>query len=152
MGQMNEPTQITDATKRYAAGVQSLVVTREGTLYGGTSTDGFLFRYDPFDGRVVNLGKPNRQSHIRALVEGHDGRLYGLVEEPEGMAHLFIYDPSAGGFEDLGVVGAAFPQHWTAHSLGSMSVGPHGEIYLGETDTLSHLFVYHPALAPPPRS
>ena len=132
--------------KRYVAGVQSLVVTAGGDVYGGTSTDGYLFRYGPHTDEVVNLGKPNRQSHIRALVEGHDGLLYGVVEEPGGMAHLFNFDPSTSGFTDLGILGAAFPEHWSAHSVGSMSVGPHGQIFLGETDQISHLFVYYPPM------
>ena len=132
--------------KRYVAGVQSLVLSSTGIVYGGTSTDGFLFSFDPDTGEILNVGKPNRQSNIRALVEGHDGTIYGVVEEPQGMAHLFAFDPRQRGFTDLGVLGASFPDHWIAHSLGSMSVGPFGEIFIGETDNISHLFIYYPPI------
>lgn len=132
--------------KRHVAGVQSLVVSSSGMVFGGTSTDGFLFSYDPVNGTVLNHGKPSRQSNIRALVEGHEGRIYGVVEEPQGMAHLFIFDPAVHDFTDLGIVGASFPEHWIAHSIGSMSVGPFGEIFLGETDNISHVFIYYPPI------
>ncbi len=132
--------------KRYVAGVQSLALAADGLIYGGTSTDGYLFTYDPREGGVVNLGKPNRQSNIRALVQGHEGRLYGVVEEPAGMAHLFCYDPARRSFSDLGLLGTAFPEYWIAHSLGAMAVGPNGEVFIGETDDLSHLFVYYPPI------
>jgi hypothetical protein len=132
--------------KRYVAGVQSLLAADDGLVYGGTSTDGYLFSFDPATGAVVNLGKPNRQSNIRALVQGHDGMVFGLVEEPQGVAHLFRFDPEARSFTDLGVLGAAFPECWTAHSLGAMAVGPNGEVYIGETDAISHLFIYYPPI------
>jgi len=132
--------------KRYVAGVQSLLVSRSGAVYGGTSTDGYLFTWDPASEVLVNLGKPVRQSNIRALAEGRDGRLYGVAEEPGGLAHLFVFEPVSRGFTDLGLVGSAFPENWYAHSLGCMSTGPFGEIFLGETDRLSHLFIYYPAI------
>lgn len=134
--------------KRYAAGVASLLLAGDGLIYGGTSTDGFLFTYDWFSGTVTNLGKPGRQSHVRALVEGHDGHIYGLVEEPQGLAHLFRWDRSTRSFTDLGVLNAAFPESWIAHSLGSMCVGRGGELFIGETDSLSHLFIYYPPIGP----
>ena len=130
--------------KRYAADVRSLLVTEEGTVYGGTGTDGFLFRYEPALGELVNLGKPNRQSCIRALAEGHDGLICGVVEEPGAVAHLFTYDPEAGEFADLGVVASAFTEYWIAHSIGAMCVGEFGEVFLGESDRIGHVMVYYP--------
>jgi hypothetical protein len=132
--------------KRYVAGVQSLLAASDGLVYGGTSVDGYLFSYDPFLGTVSNLGKPNRQSSIRALAEGHDGRLYGLVEEAGGMAHLFCFDLVARAFADLGLLGTAFPEYWIAHSLGAMVTGPNGELFIGETDDISNLFIYYPPI------
>lgn len=154
---INQPTAL-DAFapcqqgKRYVAGVQSLILADNGLVYGGTSTDGYLFSYDGGTGELTNLGKPNRQSNIRALAQGHDGRLFGLVEEPEGMAHLFSFDPATRSFTDLGLLGSAFPEYWIAHSLGAMAVGPNGELFIGETDDISHLFIYYPRIAKrPPR-
>lgn len=130
--------------KRYAAGVQSLLVTGAGEVYGGTSTDGYLFRYDPETGEVVNLGKPNRQSNIVALVEGYDERLYGLANEPEALAHLFRFDPVLRGFADLGVLSSTYLAYWMLHQAGCMAVGAYGEIFIGETEPVSHLFIYYP--------
>jgi hypothetical protein len=140
--------------KRYVAGVQSLLLSRSGLVYGGTSTDGYLFSYDPAAaatdlGGLVNLGKPVRQSNIRALAEGHDGRLFGIAEEQGGLAHFFVFDPLRRSFDDLGLVGAAFPEHWLAHSVGCLSVGPFGEIFLGESDRISHVFIYYPPVLRP---
>ena len=132
--------------KRYVANVASLLVCANGLVYGGTGVDGYLFRFDPVAGDLVNLGKPSRQSYIRALAEGHDGLIYGIVDEPKGMAHLFTYNPAGGGFADLGILGTTIPEYWFAHSIGTMSVGPFGEIFLGETDDISHLFIYYPPI------
>lgn len=132
------------AGKRYAAGMDSLLLSFSGLVYGGTSTDGYFFSYDPVARKVRNLGKPDRQSNIRALAEGHDGLIYGIAEELKGMAHLFYFDTEDRVFADLGIISTYVPVNWTAHSVGAICTGIHGEIYLGETDTLSHLFVYHP--------
>ncbi|MBM3499151.1 MAG: hypothetical protein FJX74_10830 [Armatimonadetes bacterium] len=130
--------------KRHVAGVRSLLLAGEGLVFGGTSVDGYLFSFDPASGAVANLGKPCRQSHLRALGQGRDGAIFGVAEEPQGMARLFRYDAGGVGFTDLGLLSAAFPECWTAHSVGSLAIGPSGEVYLGETDALSHLFVYYP--------
>lgn len=132
------------AGKRYAAGVQSLVVTAAGQVYGGTSTDGYLFRWDPRSGEVVNLGKPNRQSNIVALAEAHNGLIFGMVGEQGALAHLFRYDPETRGFADLGVLSSTYLAFWILHQAGCMAVGAFGEIFLGETEPISHLFVYYP--------
>jgi hypothetical protein len=136
--------------KRYVAGVQSLLLSRSGLVYGGTSTDGYLFTWDPASGALVNLGKPVRQSNVRALTEGHDALVYGIAEEPGGLAHLFAFDPGRRGFTDLGLVGSAFPENWHAHSIGCLSTGPFGEVFLGETDRISHVFVYYPPVCQQP--
>lgn len=136
--------------KRYVAGVQSLLLTRSGLVYGGTSTDGYLFTLDPASGELANLGKPVRQSNLRALAEGLDGTIYGIAEEPGGLAHLFGFAPQPRAFTDLGLVGSAFPENWYAHSVGCLSTGPFGEVFLGETDRLSHLFVYYPPVCRQP--
>lgn len=130
--------------KRYVAAVGSLVVAGDGAVYGGTMEGGFLFSWNPASGRLVNLGKPHRQAFISCLVEGREGLIYGIVQEPRGLARLFTYDPSGGGFDDLGLLSAFITVPWTPHAIGAMCVGLSGEIYLGERDNISHLFVYHP--------
>ena len=134
--------------KRYVAGVQCLLPTARGPVYGGTSTDGYLFAWDPASGRMTNLGKPDRQSGLRCLVEGRDGRLYGIVQEPGGLAHLFTWDPGERSFADIGLVGSSFPVQWNAWSICALAVGRQGELYLGEDDAIGHLFVYYPPVRP----
>jgi hypothetical protein len=134
--------------KRYVAGVQSLLLSRSGLVYGGTSTDGFVFAYAPATRVLTNLGKPHRQSVVRCLAEGHDGLLYGIVQEPRGMAHLFLFDPERRAFEDLGVLNSFITVQWAAHSIGALCTGIHGEIFLGEDDTIGHLFAYYPPIPP----
>lgn len=130
--------------KRYVAGVGSLLMASNGLVYGGTSVDGFFFSFDPASGTLVNLGKPHRQAFIRALTEGHEGLIYGIVREPQGLAHLFTYDPLTGGFEDLGLLSTFITVQWTPHAIGALCTGRNGELFLGESDSISHLFVYYP--------
>ncbi|MEI6503877.1 MAG: hypothetical protein WCP21_22930, partial [Armatimonadota bacterium] len=58
------------------------------------------------------------------------------------------WDRASHSFTDLGVLNAAFPESWIAHSLGSMCVGRNGELFIGETESLSHLFLYYPPIPP----
>jgi hypothetical protein len=60
------------------------------------------------------------------------------------MARLFCFDPVARGFEDLGVLNTFIPVQWAPHAIGALCTGLYGEVYLGERDSISHLFVYYP--------
>ena len=71
-------------------------------------------------------------------------QIYGVTDEPKGMARLFAFNLEEREFEDLGIVNAFIPIQWAPHSIGALCTGNHGEIFLGECDTLSHLFVYYP--------
>ena len=67
-----------------------------------------------------------------------------MVQEPQGLARLFTYDPQTGGFEDLGLLSTFITAQWTPHAIGAMCTGRNGEIFLGESDNISHFFVYYP--------
>jgi outer membrane protein assembly factor BamB len=81
--------------------VDSWAIASDGTLYGGNAGDGQLFRVDPSNGHVINLGKPGMMPRIYGLAFTRDGTLYGINGGNPGYAHLFRWD-SARGFADLG--------------------------------------------------
>ncbi|MBO9572198.1 MAG: T9SS type A sorting domain-containing protein [Chitinophagaceae bacterium] len=85
-----------DGTKRYPYG--DLLFASDGGLYGmtsegGANNGGILFHYDPLSNtltKLVDFGGTNGTKPMGSLIEGDDGKLYGMT--------------SAGGANDLGVV------------------------------------------------
>ncbi len=127
--------------------VDAFLLTGSGLIYGGTS-DGYLFRFDPEKPSTENLGKPLIQYRIGALVEGPDGRIYGVGGDAEDMVRLFSYTPATGAYEILGFVDVNRRPYytWQAYVIQSMAVGPDGVIYLGEAERTSRLYLFYPAL------
>jgi len=116
-------------------------------LYGGTSPDGYLFRVELDEERVISLGKPLDQSPIRCMALGGDGTVYGAAGEPRGgICHLFRYLPDSGDLRDLGVPRATISKCWIAHEIDTMCTNRNGHIVMGENDRISHLFVYFPPI------
>jgi hypothetical protein len=116
-----------------------------GILYGGTS-DGYLFRFDPNQELVQNLGKPLNQYRIRGLVQSQNGKLYGVGGDDDEMARLFSYDPSRGAYEMLGMVDVNRRPYysWQAYVIDAMALGPEGTVYLGQSERKSKLYLYYP--------
>jgi outer membrane protein assembly factor BamB len=114
-------------------------------LYGGTS-DGYLFRFEPGKLSVRNLGKPLNRYRVRALVLARNGRLYGVGGDDEEMAQLFSYDPSGGIYELLGMIDVNRRPYysWQAYVIDCAAVGNDGTIYLGQSERISKLYLYHP--------
>lgn len=122
----------------YMASWESAAIDAGGLIYGGTN-EGYLFRFDPLTGRVANLGKPVRAPGIRALTVTGRGAVYGMAGAPDELARLFRYLPEE-GFTDLGRPSLPDPDNWKGHRFAAILA--HGdEIYLGEDDTESHLWV-----------
>lgn len=117
-----------------------------GAIYGGT-IDGILFRFEPDKEKIISLGKPIDQCRIRAITIGNDGRVFGIAGEPGGCAHLFSYDPEIHELRDLGVPLATVETPWYGYEFKSAVTGKDGEIYFGESDRISHLFIYHPRIS-----
>jgi hypothetical protein len=113
-------------------------------FYGGTRADGILFRFDPLSEQIVSLGKPVRGGRIRALTANRSGALFGIGGDDNLISRLFRYDPSTGNMRDLGIPRATLPEEWLGHEFDAIRTGPHGEIYLGESDRISRLFTYYP--------
>jgi len=116
-----------------------------GLVYGGTA-DGLLFAMDPVDLSFVTLGKPVAQPGMHALTVGVDGRVFGIGGDKDGMGHLFCCDPETRDLRDLGIPMATSERYWHGYEFGAAATGRFGEIYLGESDRISHLFIYHPPI------
>jgi hypothetical protein len=125
--------------------LDSVVVdARAGRLYGAGRADGVLFYLEIETQRIVSLGKPVVQPRVRCLTVGGDGRLYGVGGASGGMGHLFRYDPVIGELRDLGIPLASSERYWHGYEFAAAVTGASGEIYLGECDRISHLFIYFP--------
>jgi len=124
----------------------------DGVAYAGTTVDGILFALeigvDGADVRVRPLGKPVWSGYVRALAAGHDGFIYGVAGRDDLFSHLFRYDPLDGTLRDLGILGTCVIRPWVGQRFDAMTTGPDGEIFLGETDRISHLFIYDPPVPP----
>ncbi len=123
-----------------------------GRLYGGTTPDGFLFHLDPDAGEVIGLGKPTRLDEVTALAVGHDGRVFGTCGLEEDIGHLFCYEPDRGGLRDLGIPVSTLAARQYGYHFRCMLTGRDGEIYLGQHERVSHLWIYFPPVPsrPPP--
>ncbi len=119
-----------------------------GLIYGGGSADGVIFVFDPREMTIRSLGKVTAEPRCRAITVGVDGRVYGMAGEPDGMGHLFCYDPEAHELRDLGTPATASERVWHGYEFDAACTGPNGEIYLGESDRISHLFIYFPPIRP----
>lgn len=125
--------------------VDAWTMDAAGILYGGSS-DGYLFRLDPENLRVENLGKPLNQYRIRGLVCARNGKLYGVGGDDDEMARLFSYDPARGAYEVLGFIDVNRRPYysWHAYNIGAMVLGGDGTVYLGESERKSRLYLYYP--------
>ena len=114
-------------------------------VYGGT-TEGNLFVFNPVNFEIKSLGCPTNLKGIRCLSVTNDGRVFGMSGEDEDMNHMFCYDPRTGELKDMGIPIASMEKRWYGYKIDCMTTGSDGEIYLGEADRISNLFVYHPAI------
>jgi len=125
--------------------VECFVRDAQGLIYGGSS-DGFLFSFDPAARKLINLGKPRVSRRLRGLTLGRDGRLYLIAGERFEPCRLFSFDPKGVGFRDLGILAVDRSPYysWRGYQFDSMTTGPDGTVYLGESERRSHLFLYLP--------
>ena len=125
--------------------VDAWTADAEGNLYGGTS-DGYLFRLNPANLTVVNLGKPLNQYRIRGLVLAHNGKLYGIGGDDDEMARLFSFDPVSGLYGLLGMIDVNRRPYysWQGYVFDAMTVGLDGTVYMGQAERKSKLYLYYP--------
>jgi hypothetical protein len=119
-----------------------------GLIYAGDEADGLLLAIDLRAASARVLGKPTAGPHVRALAVAPDGRVYGFAGLRDTIGHLFSYTPADGQLRDLGVLACGTEKRWYGFECDAAVAGPDGRIYLGESDRVSHLFVYFPPLCP----
>ena len=131
--------------REFKAIVDSMVISPDGLIYGGTS-DGVLFRFDSEGMEITNLGKPMWQYRIRGLAMGKNGDLYGVGGSRGDAARLFVYRTKSGGYENLGLLDVNRSPYysWLAFEVDSMVTGPDGTIFIGESGRISHLYLFYP--------
>lgn len=116
--------------------VESLVRADDGTIYGGTFQDGYLFHLDPRTGRIQGLGKPVLQGRVRDLTFWQ-GALHGIAGENLGKTHLFRYAPEDDGLRDLGVLQGGGRKGFAVNICDTMATGPEGRLYIGQSERIS---------------
>ncbi len=136
------------AGREYLNYAEAFAAARDGRIYGGAAADGCLFRLDPERGGILNFGRPAAAGSLAALAVGRDGLVWGLAGGPNLLTHLVRFDPRTGGMLDCGLMRSRIPKTWIIHRAATMAAGPDGELYIGENDAISHLFVYFPPVGP----
>ena len=125
--------------------LDSAILDKEsGLIYGAGAADGILFVFDPATLEIRSLGKVTAEPRVRAMSAGHDGRIYGISGCEDGMGHLFRYDPCLHELKDLGLLMAASEVFRHGYEFDAACTGTNGEIYFGESEWESHLFLYFP--------
>jgi hypothetical protein len=117
-------------------------------IFAGT-TLGTIFRLDPASLALVGYGRPVSDHRIRALALGGGGIVYGAAGSPGKNCHLFRWRPETGEVKDLGLPMVHFPKNWVCYDISALAAGPNGEIYIGESERVSHLMIYYPPAGPP---
>ncbi|MGQ9554733.1 MAG: hypothetical protein ACUVWR_11530 [Anaerolineae bacterium] len=120
----------------------------DGFIYCG-STLGTIFALRTADLSLRPYGRPGGDHRIRAITRGRNGLIYGCAGCPGMVSHLFALDPGSGQVKDLGVPMVHFPLNWVCYEIGALAVGRNGEVYIGEADRISHLFIYYPPATSP---
>jgi hypothetical protein len=80
-------------------GARSMVLGPDQSLYVGTLPHAHLLRFNPTEGRLIDLGRPSPDAtFLWSLAAGKDGKIYGGTFPN---ARLIRFDPRTGKLEDL---------------------------------------------------
>ena len=115
-----------------------------GLIYGGGREHGTLFSFNPETAQTKLLGKPTINPRLKALAMGNDGRVDGITGDRDDLAHMFLYDPAEACIQDRGLTVATMENRWYGYVFDCMLTGDDGEIYLGQSERTSQLFIYFP--------
>jgi len=119
-------------------------------FYVGDREDGFLYTLDPETLETCLLGKPTDRLRIRALSASKDGRVFGIAGRAGDVCQMFVYEPETRQLRNLGIPLAAIEERHYGFEFDSAVAGPQGQIYFGESERSSRLFIYFPAWPSPP--
>jgi len=111
---------------------------RQGIFIGTCAGNVLLW-----NGQARRIGRAPLDYPVRAMTVGAGAELYGIAGKRGGMCHLFVAS-SRGNVRDLGAPFATVERYWHGYEFDAMETGTFGEIYLGESDRISHLFIFHP--------
>lgn len=140
-----------DLTAPQSGGEQVRDVTwaldpRDSTLYGAANPGGMLFALHPLEHRIDPLGPASRLGSVNCLAIGNHGRLFGAAGEENDIGHLFGCDLPDPTVRNLGVAVSTLTVRQYGYHFRCMAVGEGGEIYLGQHERVSHLWVWFPPL------
>lgn len=121
-----------------------------GLFYVGDKADGLLYTLNPRTLETCLLGKPTDRVRIRALTAATDGRVFGIAGQPGDMGQLFVYEPASRQLRNLGIPLTAVEERRYGYEFDSAATGPQGQLYFGESEWSSRLFVYFPTYPTPP--
>lgn len=122
---------------------------RSRLFYVGDKADGLLYTLDPRTLETRLLGKPADRIRVRALAAAHDGRVFGMAGGVGDIGQVFVYEPESRQLRNLGIPLAAVEERHYGYEFDSAVTGRDGQIYFGESEWTSHLFVYFPSQAAP---
>ncbi|MBN1956370.1 MAG: PQQ-binding-like beta-propeller repeat protein [Anaerolineae bacterium] len=114
--------------------INCLAADSGGRIYGGTGWYGHLFYYDTASPGFVDLGPPPSSRSIYSLAVAPDDTVYGGTY----LGYLFSYNPSGGGFSNLG---QPIPTERYIHAL---AFGADGLLYGGSAYKQGRFFSYDP--------
>ena len=114
------------------------IVEIDGILYMGSS-DGYIFRFDPATGDIINYGKPIRAIEVMGITQSTlDGNLYGINGGGlDGISRFWCMDSETRGFEiDYPAVNA-----FRNRGMADIVCTSDGTIVMAETDRVANLWV-----------
>jgi hypothetical protein len=123
---------------------------RSRVFYIGDKADGLLYTLNPETLETRLIGKPTDRIRVRAMAAAHDGRVFGIAGAEGDIAQMFVYEPGEQQVRNLGIPMATVEERHYGFEFDSAVTGRDGQIYFGESEWTSHLFVYFPS-QPAPR-
>ncbi|MDR0430571.1 MAG: hypothetical protein LBH58_08875 [Tannerellaceae bacterium] len=127
--------------------VEQLILYRDSCILG-SSSDGFIFRINITDDKMIVFGKPRVERRVRGMTLGKDERLYMICGEKDNVCRMFSYDLTENreGFLDYGVLGVDRSPYYAkiGYQFDAMCTAVDGTIFIGEGDRRSKLFFYIP--------
>ncbi|MEI8203969.1 MAG: hypothetical protein WCH34_13195 [Bacteroidota bacterium] len=124
--------------------VEQLIPDKNGNLFG-SSTDGFIFKIDVANSKLIVLGKPRVERRVRAMTLGKDQKLYMICGEKDNVCQMYSYDAND-GFVDYGVLGVDRSPYYSriGYQFDAMCTAADGTVFIGESDRRAKLFFLIP--------